>query len=305
MIVEFRHSPEDSIDSKKGSVRTHTRIFYARSDNPAADTTEILSDPAVPQELTIDQWDGGCLVISRNARRRPKSLIWWTISVTSTTEIDANEKNPLDAPTVWEAETVLYEVPIIYDRFGKPIVNSAGQLFEGPTKNVVGWTFTANKSLPDVPLDWVDDFTNGVNDSTITIRGKRCKEKTAWLRSARIGAPRREFNVTHCPSSFVFEYNPLGFLFEPLDRGFMELVERVELDSKGSPTKVRRLVEILDDRGQPVTQAQFLNSDGQVPRIRAPDGRMVRKSPLEASDIRKLTFEIKDPVPFRRLGVLT
>lgn len=303
-LLEWKHSLEDSLSAEKGSKRQHTRVFHARSDNPDADATEITSDPQVPQQMTVDPYDRGCLVLGVQARRMRRSKIWWTVTITSTTEVDRESANPLAARAKWSARSILYEIPIVKDYRGRPVRNTAGDYFEGAKTSVVGWTFTASKSLPDAPLGWIDDFVSAVNDSTITIRGKRCGPKTVWLREVEIGEPRDEFNVTHCPSRFVFEYNPLGWLFEPLNMGYRELVEVKRRNTAGQVVTVRELRQIVDGSGRPVSKPKLLDRSGRVPRIVGADGREVHKEPLDESDIVVLSFEIKRPRPFGRLAVL-
>lgn len=308
-LVRIRHIPGDELVAEKLSKRTYTRTYLGVSDTPADDPLMIRADPLTPKEGEPDAFDRMALNVAIRCKRRPKTLKLWDITVTSTTEFDAQEFNrstsPLDAPTVWSGDTVLYEVPITKDINGKLIANKAGDVFEGAMTQVVGWTFTAKRSIPYVSLDWIDDFVAGVNDSTVNIRGKRCAEKTVWLRSAQIGEPRIDFGIVHCPSTFIFEYNPLGWYFAPLNRGFREQYGEFVPDATGiGGTIVRKMREITDDNGRPVTSPVFLNNDGELHRIPGPNGTRIRKVPLDPSDIITLKFEIKQPVSFRRLGVL-
>jgi len=313
-LIKLKHTAGDELTAERGSKRVYTRNYIGISDNPADDNLIIRNDPLCPKELAPDPFDPLARIVAvRCKRRSTKSFTLWDITLTSTTEFesdeasDGNAPSPVDRAASWESETVLYERPILRDIKGNLITNTAGDLFEGAKEYAVGWTFHGTKNIAPVPLDWIDDFVNAVNDAPVTIDGKRCDTKTVWFRSARISSVRQQAGVRYRPGQFVFEYNPLGWWFEPLNRGYRELEYRREPLS-GFPdllVEVRRLVEILDDKGRQVSSPQFLDAAGRVHRVEDPGTRkLVRKIPLEPSDILTLKFEVKQPVSFRRMNVL-
>lgn len=313
-LISIRHTAGDELTAEKGRKRVYTRTYIGVSNDPADDNLTIRNDPLCPKELAPDPFDPLARIVAVRCKRRSnKAFTFWDITLTSTTEFesdeasDGNAPSPVDRSASWESETVLYERPILRDIRGNLITNTAGDLFEGAKEYAVGWTFHATKNIAPVPLDWIDDFVNAVNDAPVTIDGKRCDTKTVWVRSARISSVRQQAGVRYRPGGFVFEYNPFGWWFEPLNRGYRELEERREPipGQPGSFTTVRRLVEILDDKGRQVSSPQFLDRDGRVPRVEdTATGKLVRKLPLEPSDIITLKFEVKNPVSFRRMNVL-
>jgi hypothetical protein len=310
-LISLKQTGNSELKSENGRKRMYTRTYVGLSDDPTDDNLIIRNDPLCPKELDSDPFDPLAVIVAVQCKRRTaKSFKIWDITITSTTEFDTTlleRPSPLDRAASWESETVLYERPILKDIKGNLITNTAGDLFEGAKEYAVGWTFHATKNIAPVPLDWVDDFVNAVNDAPVTIDGKRCDTKTVWFRSARISSIRQQAGVRYRPGSFVFEYNPAGWWFEPLNRGYRELEERQQpvASAPGTFETVRRLVEIVDDKGRPVSSPQFLDRDGRVYRVNDPtSGKLVRKIPLEPSDVITLRFEVKKPVSFRRLNVL-
>lgn len=298
----------DTLTAERGSKRAHVHTYLATTDDPQMDSLSITSDPLCPRELDIDPFDRYARIVSIVAKRRgPHQLRTWDVTVTSTTEVEDNP-NPLQAPAKWSSQTVLYEVPAIKDRDGNFISNTAGSLIEGATDTVLGYTFTARLSIPDAPITWVDNFGNSLNDSSVTIRGRRCPQETVWLREVSIGEPEKSYGVTHCPTTMVFEFSPLGFNFTPLNRGFRALeIVRTKgpagaRGTQGRVTERRRLIEILDEKGQPVSEAQYLNQDGEQPWTLIDGVRRV-KQPLDISDIVILRFPMKKLASFGSLPI--
>lgn len=316
-LFDVRHMTGDDLKSEKGSKRTYTRVFTARCTNNQANPLEVLRDSQLPQERQADPWDSKCIIVAGHAKRRGKALDLWDISLTSTTEADVeNFDNPLDAPPLWSGRTRSYEVPVIFDIKGQPITNTAGDFFTDAKKKITGWQFTAEVSVPDISLDWIDDFTECTNDTPLVVRRKRCDRGTLLFIEAVIGKPQRDNGVIHCPSTFSFEYNPLGWKFKPLNKGFRELSIKKVKESSGSygsdnykvsTVTYKRLDEILDERGQPITEPAFLNRDGRRPTIEivpgAPGYGTKLKAPLELNDIITLEFETIPYVDFNKMGI--
>lgn len=306
-LIEFRHMPGDDLKTERASKKVYTRTFVGRHTNPGVNNLEVLADPLVPAEMAPDPYDTDCLVVARQAKRRPRALELWDITITSTTEVDSFE-NPLQAPAIWDAETRLYEVPLVKDIKGNWITNTAGDLIEGSKGFVLGWMFTATVSIPDAPITWSESFINAVNDRTVNIKGKPCQEKTVWMESARIGKPQRDNGVTHCPSTFTFHQNPLGWLYRPLNQGYRELRMIKQLANAPLPSGAKvittyEMQEIRDANGERITKPVFLDENGAQYRIKAADGRMILKTPLDPTDIITLEFEVKNAVDFNVLGI--
>jgi hypothetical protein len=319
-LYDVRHMPGDDLKSEKGSKRTYTRVYTARSTDPKANPLEILRDTALPQEREADPWDSRCIIVAAQAKRRGKALDLWDISLTSTTEADVDTvDDPLNAPPKWSGRTRSYEVPIIFDIKGQPIQNSAGDLFTDASakKKITGWQFTANVSVGDVSFDWLDDFTECVNETPLVVRHKRCDRGTLMFIEAVIGEPQRSNGVIHCPSTFTFEYKPDGWKFKPLNKGFRELSTKKVVETiTGWPDRskyqtvtntYKRLDEILDEKGQPITEPAFLNRDGKRPTVEIIPGNPYSgtrvKVPLELSDIVTLEFDVVPYVDFNVLGI--
>lgn len=301
--------PGISLESdRSGTRRTYTHVFVGRSDNPKAEPLEIKLDPKLPQEGTQDPWDPLCYIIKAHAKRRGKSLELWDISLTSTTETETQEfVNPLNAPALWSAQTKTYEVPVTHDINKNPITNTAGDFFPDAKKRITGWQFTAELSVPDVDLDWIDDFTDCTNDNAVVVRRKLCPRGTLAFTSGTIGKPQRDNGVWHCPSSFTFEYSPLGWKFKPLNKGYRELVTHRRFDQGSrSIVEYKRIEEIVDAKGQPISEPAFLNREGRRPRTRTEAGNAlteVVKVPIEPSDIITLEYDVLPFVDFNRTGI--
>lgn len=303
-LIRLRHMLDDELKSERGTNRTHTRLYVGVHTDRAASPWEVRADPLTPKEGDPDADDPAARIVSVSCKRRGRSQMYWNITTVSTTEVD--EFDPVNQGTKWSVSTVLYERPIVKDVRGNWITNTAGDLIQGATDNVLGFTFTGRASIPDGPVNWIDDFGNTLNDSPVVIKGRRCAEKTVWLRSVSIGEPERYQGSWICPSEVVCEVKPDGWAYEPLNQGYREIEEqRIKNKTTGRVSVVRRLVEIRDAKGQPISQPAFLNSDGKQYRVRDPGtDQMVLKDPLDPVDIIRLKYDVKRTSSFARLNFI-
>lgn len=155
--------------------------------------------------------------------------------------IDNPFAKPVEVSVDWVARTRFTNT----DRFGNPIVNSAGDLFPEPIE-VEEYLpiISISRNEPDYPLGEVFQYANAVNSSA-----------TTNFAAGTLKAIPPRATLQHSPNSGVywninykFQINPSGYDISLYDRGLREL-------------KDDKLRDIIVD-GQPVNQPAFLDGSG-------------------------------------------
>ncbi len=239
-----------------GSTRTRERIWRIITDDPFDDA------PIVEAAVGVVAGDPhpndfGAKARSINARQGESRLVWLvTVSYSSAKDL---QPNPLNDPAEisWDGEP--FQRPLIKDKDGKAVLNSAGDPFDPPImRDDNRPVASVTKNVGSVPT-WVLNYRDVVNSDQFTLDGLTIaagKAKIKWISVS----PRQERNgVSFRTLAFQIHLNKDGWAFEVLDRGFREL----------DPNDATKRIQIRDDEKRLVTEPVLL--DGSGARLADPD----------------------------------
>ncbi len=208
------------------------------------------------------------------------------------------EPNPVDRPAQITFDVTLVEQPTFLDRKGRPMCNTAGELFEGITRKIPIIEYSIKKNVKSDP-GWLWTHLGGINDEPIEIRGLRWGKKTLLLASVAAGPIVEEEKTKYVEYTLKVIGDPRGFETKLWNRGTVELVQIEQTDAKGQKKKV--LVQKPIKSGDP---PEFV--DEPVPLDE--NGKAIldylqrdEKEPIKKSAVIMRTFEVQDEVDFKKL----
>lgn len=199
---------------------TDLRPYAVHPDDPAALVAEFM-----PQRLT------GTNV--------------WDLAIRWSTDVDIST-SPLSAPAQVQTDTVLQEVPALFDVNGNVVCNVAGDLFTDPplTTTVVGTVLRVTKNLPTSLAGWTQTYPDTVNNDTVTIRGQTYPPGTLYFSKLQIGSDQNVPGATdtistlsgkstpYATASFELTYRAQGWTVIVPNWGYFQLVpNQAPLDS--------------------------------------------------------------------------
>lgn len=174
------------------------------------------------------------------------------------------------------------EVPAFHDARGYPLVNSAGDLYEGLTRKVRTRVFNVTANLTAVP-DYLLNLSDTINSDAVTILGVSYPAGTCLLTDmAMPDEPERDKDgAKYYPITYKITYNPLGWYILLPNKGPNELVYQTRTSSTAdwvdvskstydgkTPTTDRRIIKrpIESVEQQPLGNI-WLDSDGRAQRV--------------------------------------
>ena len=186
----------------------------------------------------------------------------------------AQAGNPFSPPARYRLEWQTRPEPVWADINGKPIVNSAGDLFDPPIE--------IDRLIGIITVERAENISLNI-PGTLALSGK--VNASSWngfepktVRVAPIGLPSLEYsqesNQFYYPMTYVFEWNPNTWTREPLDAGYRQRISG-------------KSVTILDDSGQPLSSPGLLDGHGNY-----------LKPPVASSDLTLSVVEIYEPTDF-------
>lgn len=269
-IEEIWQGREGDDDTK---VRTHTRVWRARTNDPLDDDVVVMAAvPVSPGDPHPS--DAGAYAIRSNARQDATRLIW-LITVTYSSEREI-APNPLDDPAVitWNGEP--FQRPLVVDKDGKAVLNSAGDYFDPPImRDDSRQLVNVVKNVGAVP-GWILDYHDVVNSDTFTVDGVSVSPGKGKIKWIPIGEWQERNEIAYRVLTIQIHLDKRGWNFKPLDQGYRYILASI-------PTQ---RIRMPDANGASLTSPGLLNGTGQQLANPSPDNAVF------------LDFEGYDEVPF-------
>lgn len=205
------------------------------------------------------------------------SVAWWDSVVTVSSkapERALQEENPLNRPVrrlKWESTRELF--PALVDHNGQFAANTAGDYFGAFEVEVQLKKFFFSMNYASVPA-WAFFLDGAINSAQITILGVVMPPGTAKLHVPEGPLePTIESGVSYYQINYEIHFNPMGWQSLQWNVGFQELkytdssgdtVNPLATSGNGAgQLKKISKVAILDDRGEPVKNEQYLDIYGR------------------------------------------
>lgn len=208
---------DDDIEGAKG----YTDFFRVFSNDP--DESRINVRAALPLPGTPHSEDNSAFCRGRSAVRSAESRLIWECTVEY--EFDPKEpeeptESPLDEPTKFRWTAGLYTKPVIKDRNGDAIVNSAGDFFDPPPeREVPRVSVNIQKNVASVPVA-VLTYPGRVNDSSFTVDGVSVVAEAAKITAIDVGELQEKDDIPYRVFTCTIEFEEDTWDLELLDQGY-------------------------------------------------------------------------------------
>jgi hypothetical protein len=239
------------------SVRLKSRGKWKQAEDgteSATDVWEVLSDTDAETLSAVAQADLGtadtkiprkgkrhperadALVVAREADQNEEVPRLWLVTVEYSTKQETREdKPPLEQKTKGGMTSSTKEVPAYFDALGRPLVNSAGDLYEGITRKRRMRTVNCTHNFTDVP-NWFFELGDTINSSTVTILNKDYPPGTCLLTDIDFpDEPTKGVGgEIYWPVTYKIVIDPDGYFIILPNRGVHELVYQTRTSTTAS-----------------------------------------------------------------------
>lgn len=236
------------------SVRLKSRGKWKQSEDGTETTTdvwEVLSDTDTETISAVAQADLGTVdsKIPRKGKRHPEktdALVTereaeqsedvprlWLVTVDYSTKQETREdKPPLEQKTKGGMTSGTKEVPAYFDALGRPLVNAAGDLYEGLTRKKRLRVIPCTHNFTEVP-NWFFELADTINANTVTIHNKDYPPGTCMLTDFDMpDEPTKGVGgEIYWPVTYRVAIDPDGYYVILPNRGIHELKYQTRVDT--------------------------------------------------------------------------
>jgi hypothetical protein len=243
----------DVESGKKQTIRRHTRVFRAKTDNNYDDDEIVKAYGECPRVGHAHPNDSGSWCRKVKASNDSFSHRHWLVTAIYSSEFEIAEDPQVDPADIdWDAQ--LFQRPYFVDNEGKAIVNSAGDYPDPPLEgDDAVWVVSVRKNFSAVPT-WILTYKNAVNTSAFVLDGVTIAARQAKISGIRISTKQERNGVPYRAVAIVFHLKDDGDTWDKkwLDQG---LNEKDPSDS----TKRRKITDV---NGAYVTSPAMLDGSG-------------------------------------------
>ncbi len=211
-------------------------------------------------------------------------LTRWLVECKFTTKVQTRENGPYNAHrTKGGMRSGFKMIPAWYDSRGYPLVNTAGDLYEGLQRKRRLRIVNCTHNFTAIP-NWFFEFADTVNSTAVDILGKTYPPGCCMLTDIDFpDEPERDPDgQLYWPTTYRIEIDPDGYYIVLPNRGLNEYVfqkrastseefadcSKSEYDAVGTANLKRKIKRrIQTDEGQDVPDNVWLNGDGQAVRV--------------------------------------
>jgi hypothetical protein len=255
--LEDRHRETLTSDA---AAKTYTRYLLARTADD--DTADDILAAAPTLRRNAPHPDNRQARVTKPTLERIAAGLW-EITLEYSTAAD-DRTNPLARPTAWDLTQFTARTHYrSRDEKGRPIVNTAGGLFDDPPPSVERHypTLRGTRNIPPAFPPWLLDYVDAVNSDAVRIRGLVFPPKTLKARIG-IGPEETENDVAFSALSMEFEYNPATWRHFQPNRGYEELTYDKGQNLKKFRKPAGRRKILVD--GEPITEPAWLDEYGRA-----------------------------------------
>jgi hypothetical protein len=175
------------------------------------------------------------------------------------------------------------DVPAYYDAFGQPLVNTAGDIFEGLVKKQRLRAIPVTANYSSIP-NYLFDLADTLNATAVTIHGKTYPAGTCLLEDVEMPDEpiTSKDGVTYWPITYTVTVNPAGWHIILPNKGLNELVYQTRADTASpwndvskstydaeSTPSLKRVIKrrIKDGQQQDIPSDLWLDNNGRAVRV--------------------------------------
>jgi hypothetical protein len=258
--------------SEDGS-ETVVDVWEVWTDAETDTITTVVTATGIPAKGASHPERASAIVVERSADHDDEVLRRWLVEVRYSTAITTREDADYNLQRVKGGmRSSAIEVPAFYDARGYPLVNSAGDVYEGLTRKVRTRTVNVTYNATTFP-DWLFELSDTINAAAVTIHGRTYPAGTCALRDVELpDEPERDKSGNvYWPVSYTIEINPLGFFVLLPNKGPNELIYQTRTSSTAAwadvtkatydgktPTTDRRIIK------RPIQTEEQMSTGGEI-----------------------------------------
>ena len=258
--------------SEDGS-ETVVDVWEVWTDSETDTITTVVTASGIPAKGASHPERSSAIVVERSADHDDEVLRRWLVEVRYSTAITTREDADYNLQRVKGGmRSSAIEVPAFYDARGYPLVNSAGDVYEGLTRKVRTRTVNVTYNATTFP-DWLFELSDTINAAAVTIHGRTYPAGTCALRDVELpDEPERDKSGNvYWPVSYTIEINPLGFFVLLPNKGPNELIYQTRASSTAAwadttkatydgktPTTDRRIIK------RPIQTEEQMSTGGEI-----------------------------------------
>lgn len=187
----------------------------------------ILGHASIPDRRSAHPENANAVCISRSLRRLDgfDDIVIVTAKFSTKPPTEEDNEDPLNMLVKGGMQSASREIPAYYDAFGQPLVNSAGDLYEGLAKKQRIRQINVTANYASIP-NYLFDLAETLNTSAVTIHGKTYPAGSCYLSNVKMPDEpiTSKDGVSYWPITFDVEANPSGYHIILPDKGLHELV---------------------------------------------------------------------------------
>jgi len=248
-------------------------VYELLASSETETITSILSASGLPAKGSSHPEKSSAIVVSQSLSQDDTVLTVWRLEVRYSTAIETREDDAYASQrTKGGMRSSRVEVPAFYDSRGYPLVNTAGDLYEGLSKPVRTRTVNVTHNATSVP-NYIFNLSDTINAAAVTILGTSYPALTCKMTDVNMPDEpvRDKAGDLYYPITYDIEINPVGWSILLPNKGPNELVyqtrtsstadweddTKANYDSK-TPTTDRRIVK------RPIESEEQQNLGGEI-----------------------------------------
>jgi len=248
-------------------------IYELLASSETETITSILSASGLPAKGSSHPEKSAAIAVSRSLSHDDTVLTLWYLEVRYSTAIETREDDTYASQrTKGGMRSSRVEVPAFYDSRGYPMVNTAGDLYEGLSKPVRTRTVNVTHNATSVP-NYIFNLSDTINAAAVTILGTSYPALTCKMTDVNMPDEpvRDKAGDLYYPITYDIEINPVGWSILLPNKGPNELVyqtrtsstadweddTKANYDSK-TPTTDRRIIK------RPIESEEQQNLGGEI-----------------------------------------
>lgn len=258
-------------------------VYEILSTSETDSITTILGASGLPAKGASHPEKTAAIVVERDCDHHDEVLNVWYMNVRYSTKITTREDQPWNLQRVKGGmRSGSIEVPAFFDSRGYPLVNTAGDLYEGLSRKVRTRVVNVTANFNAVP-QFLFELSDTVNAAAVTIHGVSYPAGSCLLTDVDMpDEPTRDEAGLYLPVSYKIEINPMGWWILLPNKGMNELVYQTRTSSTAAwtdttkatydsktPTTDRQIIKrrIQTTEQQDIPGDIWLDANGQAQRI--------------------------------------
>ena len=259
-------------------------VYELLASSETETITSILSASGLPAKGSSHPEKSSAIAVSQSLSQDDTVLTVWRLEVRYSTAIETREDDAYASQrTKGGMRSSRVEVPAFYDSRGYPLVNTAGDLYEGLSRPVSTRTVPVTHNATSLP-NYIFELADTLNAAAVTILGISFPALTCKLTDVNFPDEpvRDKAGDLYYPVTYNIEINPTGWHILLPNKGANELVyqtrtsatanweddTKANYDSK-TPTTDRRIVKrpIESEEQQNLGGEIWLDENGQATTV--------------------------------------